>query len=114
MKASVFDAMRVLVEVGSPIEGIRNVLVLLDLQHFADAQIAGQVADLVRDFGERARAALSRWDFRKVRSELLRLVGCVAEIDISIAEGMRAALKAEDGETETAIASCSPRKKHRR
>ncbi len=100
VKAGVFDAMRLVGDVGSPIEGIRKILVLLDSQPFADAQIATQVAELVREFGKRARQALLRWDFKKVRAELLWLVGRVAEIDISIAEGMRAALKAEDGEAE--------------
>jgi Protein of unknown function (DUF1018) len=112
VKASVFDAMRLVGEAGSPIEGIRNVLVLLDSQNFTDAQIAAKVAELVREFGERARQALLRWDFKKVRSELLWLVGRVAEVDLTIAEGMRAALKAEDGEADTAGAVRGPRNKN--
>jgi phage gp16-like protein len=112
--AAVFDAMRLAAEPGNPIEGIRKVLVLLDSQNFGDAQIAARLADLVREFGERARQALLKWDFKKVRSELLWLMGRIAEIDPAIAEGMAATLKAEDGEIETAIASCGPRKKNRR
>jgi hypothetical protein len=84
VKAGVFDAMRLVGEAGTPIEGIRNVLVLLDSQNFADAQIAAQVAELVREFGERARRALLRWDFKKVRSELFWLLGRVEEIDPTI------------------------------
>jgi hypothetical protein len=114
VKAGVFDAMRLVGEARGPIDGIRNVLVLLDSQNFSDAKIAAQVAELIREFGERARQALLRWDYRKVRSELLWLVGRVAEIDLSIAEGMRATLKAEDGETETAIASARSQNKNTR
>ena len=112
VKAGVFDAMRLVGEAGTPIEGIRNVLTLLDSQNFGDAQIAAKVAELVREFGERARQALLRWDFKKVRSELLWLVGRVAEVDLTIAEGMRAALKAEDGEADTAGAARGPRNKN--
>jgi hemerythrin len=114
VKASVFDAMRLVGEAGSPIEGIRNFMVLLDSQNFTDAQIAGRVAELVRQFGKRARAALLRWDFKKVRSELFWLVERVAEADRTIAENMRAALKAEDGEAETEDAARSPRNKNRK
>ncbi|MFZ0889582.1 MAG: regulatory protein GemA [Candidatus Binataceae bacterium] len=108
VKASVFDCMKLVAEPGSPIEGIRNVLALLDSQNFGDAQIAGQVADLIRKFGARARAALLRWNFPKVRAELLWLVSRLAEIDPSIAEGMRAALKPEEGEIESAGAGRDP------
>ncbi len=114
VKAGVFDAMRLVGEAKGPTDGIRNVLVLLDSQNFGDAQIAAQVAELIREFGERARQALLRWDYRKVRRELLWLVGRVADLDLKIAEGMRAALKAEDGETETAIASARLRNKNTR
>jgi len=114
VKAGVFDAMRLVGEARGPIDGIRNVLVLLDSQNFSDAKIAAQVAELIREFGERARQALLRWDYRKVRSELLWLVGRVADLDLKIAEGMRAALKAEAGETETAIASARSRNKNTR
>ena len=112
VKAGVFDAMRLVGEAGTPIEGIRNVLVLLDAQNFADAQIAAQVADLVREFGERARQALLKWDFKKVRGELCWLVGRVAEVDRTIAEGMRSALKADADETETPGAVRGPRNKN--
>jgi len=114
VKAGVFDAMRLVGEARGPIDGIRNVLVLLDSQNFSDVQIAAQVAELIREFGERARQALLRWDYRKVRTELLWLVGRVADLDLKIAEGMRSTLKAEAGETETAIASARSRNKNTR
>ncbi len=108
VKAAVFDAMRLAGEPGSPLEGIRNVLVMLDSQKFEDAEIAAQVAELIRDFGVRVHRALLHWDFRKVRSELLRLIGQVADVDPSIAERMVAMLELEREELEAVSTTHRP------
>jgi hypothetical protein len=98
-KAAAYDALQLASEPGSPLEGIRNTLTMLASQNFSNPQIEAQVAELIHEFGERARRALLRWDFRKVRTELLWLMERVAEIEPSIAERMLTALKPEDGET---------------
>ncbi len=114
VKAAVFDAMKLAAEPGSPIEGIRNFLVVLNSQKFDDVQIANQVAEEIRDFGVQARQALLYWDFRKVRSELLRLVRQVMELDPSIGEGMLTMLRPEPGEMESLSATRRPGHKSKR
>lgn len=97
-KAAAFDVMQLIAEPGSPVGGIRNVLVLLSSRNL-NPEIDAAVGELIHDFGARAHRALIRWDFKKVRSELLALMERVAEIEPAIEERMLAALKPDDDET---------------
>jgi phage gp16-like protein len=111
VKAATFDTMRELSELDGPTETVRTMLTLLGSQTFTGAA-EGQVAELIREFSRRAYRALRRWDYRKVRSELIWLVARIEQIDPALAEGLRAAsLKEEDCENEPADAVRGPRNK---
>lgn len=104
VKAASFDTMRELSKLDGPTETVRTVLALLGSQNFTGAGTEDQVAELIREFSQGAYRALRRWDYRKVRSELIRLVARIEQIDPALAESMRAAtlkLEIEDCENES-------------
>jgi hypothetical protein len=102
-KAAAYDAMRLVAKASEPAEYIKSILAMLTSRPSATPQIDAAVALLIGEFAERAAYALNQWDYGQAKTEVLKLLYAVRELQPGIDEQMLTAFGPDGKEIATGV-----------